>query len=205
MKIKKGFTLAEVIVVIVLISILIVIAIPSIIAIRNRINQRLLESKKETILFAAELYGQDNPQLFNPDEFVITIGELVEAGYIENDVDSNDKNCSDSYGCVINPVDNTSLNQTKILVKKEMSTVVAIWDGELGSSSSSELVEKVIDDLKCENITESNPCLYVGSDPNNYLWYSGVMWRIMGVYKIDGILVVKMITDDNITFENTTG
>lgn len=202
---KKGFTLAEVIVVIVLISIIVAIAIPSVIAIRNRINERLLESKKDTILVAAELYGQDNPQLFNPNEFIVTVGELVDAGYVERDTESNGKNCTDSYGCVINPVDNKSLNDVKILVKREMSTVIAIWDGELGSSSSSELVDKVIEDLHCENITESNPCLYVGSDPDNYLWYSGVMWRIMGVYKINGVLVVKMITDDNITFENTTG
>ena len=202
---KKGFTLAEVIVVIVLISIIIAIAIPSVIAIRNRINERLLESKKDAVLVAAELYGQDNPQLFSPNEFIVTVGELVDAGYVERDTESNGENCTDSYGCVINPVDKTSLNNVEILVKKEMSTVIAIWDGELGSSSSSELVDKVIEDLRCENITESNPCLYVGSDPDNYLWYSGVMWRIMGVYKINGVLVVKMITDDNITFENTTG
>ncbi len=202
---KKGFTLTEVIVVIVLISIIIAIAVPSVIAIRNRINSRLLEGKKDTILIAAELYGQDNPHLFNPNEFVVTVGELVEAGYIEKDLELNNSNCLDSYGCVINPVDNKSLNDVEILVKKEINTVIAIWDGELGSSSSSELVDRVIEDLNCENITESNPCLYVGSDPNNYLWYSGVMWRIMGVYKVDGVLVVKMITDDNITFENTTG
>ena len=201
---KKGFTLTEIIVVIVLISILIAIAVPSILSIRNRINQRLLESKKDTILVAAELYGQDNSQLFITDEFIITVGELVNAGYVEKDVEENGENCTDSFGCVINPVDNTSLNNVKILVKKEVSTIIAIWDGKLGSSSSSELVDQIIEDLHCENITESNPCLYVGSDPDNYLWYSGVMWRIMGVYKIDGVLVVKMITDDNISFENTT-
>ena len=202
---KKGFTLTEVIVVIVLISIIIAIAVPSIIAIRNRINQRLLEGKKDIILVAAELYGQDNPQLFNPNEFVVTVGELVESNYIEKDSEQNSSNCPDSYGCVINPVDKKSLNDIQILIKKDINTVIAIWDGELGSSTSSELVDKVIEDLHCENITESNPCLYVGSDPNNYLWYSGVMWRIMGVYKIDGILVVKMITDNNISFENTNG
>ena len=202
---KKGFTLTEIIAVIILISIIVAIAIPSVIAIRNRINQRILEGKKETILIAAELYGQDNPQLFNPNEFIVTVGELVDAGYVEKDVEENDKNCTDGYGCVINPVDNISLNQVEILVKKEVNTIIAIWDGELGSSTSSELVDKIIEDLHCENITESNPCLYIGSNPNNYLWYSGVMWRIMGVYKINGVLVVKMITDDNITFENTTG
>lgn len=201
---KKGFTLSEIIAVIILISIIVAIAVPSVLSVRKRVNERLFEGKKETILVAAELYGQDNPHLFNPDEFIVTVGELVNANYVEKDTEQNDKNCSDSYGCVINPIDNSSLNDVKILVKRNVSTVIAIWEGEQGSTTSEELVDKVIEDLHCENITENNPCLYVGSDPDNYLWYSGIMWRIMGVYKIDGVLVVKMITDDNISFENTS-
>lgn len=201
---KKGFTLSEIIAVIILISIIVAIAVPSVLSVRKRVNERLFEGKKETILVAAELYGQDNPHLFNPDEFIVTVGELVNANYVEKDTEQNDKNCSDSYGCAINPIDNSSLNNVKILVKRNVSTVIAIWEGEQGSTTSEELVDKVIEDLHCENITENNPCLYVGSNPDNYLWYSGIMWRIMGVYKIDGVLVVKMITDDNISFENTS-
>lgn len=202
---KNGFTLAEVLVVIVLISVLVAIVVPSIIAINNRINRRLLESKKDIILAAAELYGRDNPQRFVRNEILITVGELVEEDYIKEDTPENGKNCLDSYGCVIDPVAKTSLNGVNILIKKEINSIIAIWDGTLGSSSSKDLVDTVINQLSCGTITESSPCLYVGREPNNYLWYSGIMWRILGVYKIDGVLVVKMITDDNVSFESTTG
>ena len=79
-----------------------------------------------------------------------------------------------------------------------------MWDGVLGSTSSEVLVELVKDNLDCDVITEANPCLYTGDDVDNYLWYSGIMWRVMGVYKIDNKEVVKMITDDNVSFEVET-
>ena len=41
-------------------------------------------------------------------------------------------------------------------------------------------------------------------DPNNYLYYSGIMWRVIGVYKIDGKEVAKMITDDTVVWEIET-
>ena len=139
---KKGFTLSEIIAVIILISIIVAIAVPSVLSVKKRVNERLFEGKKETILVAAELYGQDNPHLFNPDEFIVTVGELVNANYVEKDTEQNDKNCSDSYGCAINPIDNSSLNDVKILVKRNVSTVIAIWEGEQGSTTSEELVDK---------------------------------------------------------------
>ena len=47
---KKGFTLTEVLIVIVLIGVLIGIAVPSATAIRKKINQRLYSEKKKEIL-----------------------------------------------------------------------------------------------------------------------------------------------------------
>jgi len=201
---RKGFTLTEVLTVIILISLVVAIAVPSVISINKRINKRLLEGKKEVILAAAELYGKDNNQRFMDNEFIITVGELIEEGYLDVDTEKNNSNCSDDYGCVINPVDKTSLNNVNILVKQNVFSVVAVWDGVLGSTSSEVLVELVKDNLDCDVITEANPCLYTGDDVDNYLWYSGIMWRVMGVYKIDNKEVVKMITDDNVSFEVET-
>lgn len=57
MKKKKGFTLTEILVVIVLIGVIMAIAIPSVVEVRKRINKRLLSEKKQEILVAAQLYG----------------------------------------------------------------------------------------------------------------------------------------------------
>jgi len=199
---KKGFTLTEILIVIVIIGIVLAISIPSIIAIRKRINERLLENKKDIILVAAELYGQDNAIY---TDTIIHVYDLINEKYIEPDIKQNSSNCSGEYtenGCVINPVDDSSLNNERILIKREGKSVIAIWDGEIGSTTSKELVDAVKDKLNCDEITESKPCLFTGKNPDNYLYYSGIMWRIIGIYKIDGKETIKMITDDTILTDN---
>lgn len=199
---KKGFTLTEILIVIVIIGIVLAISIPSIIAIRKRINERLLENKKDIILVAAELYGQDNAIY---TDTIIHVYDLINEKYIEPDIKQNNSNCSGEYtenGCVINPVDDSSLNNERILIKREGKSVIAIWDGEIGSTTSKELVDAVKDKLNCDEITESKPCLFTGKNPDNYLYYSGIMWRIIGIYKIDGKETIKMITDDTILTDN---
>ena len=198
---KSGFTLTEVLIVIVIIGIVLSIAIPSIVTIRKRINERLLESKKDIILVAAELYGRDKNIT---SDTIIYVYTLIEAGYIDVDIIQNNSNCQGNHtddGCVINPVDDTSLNNETILIKRTGKTIIAIWNGKEGSSSSEELVDSIKKDLNCKEITESEPCLYHGDSTNNYLYYSGVMWRIMGIYRIDGKEVVKMVTDDNVIWD----
>ncbi len=201
MRNKKGFTLTEILIVIVIIGIVLAISIPSIIAIRNRINERLLQSKIDTILVAAELYGRDKG--FTQDT-IIHVYTLVESNYIEEDTKQNTTNCTGDHtsdGCVLNPVDDTSLNDKPILIKRKGNSYVAIWDGKEGSSSEKELVKDVKERLECTEATPEKPCLYPKDSVNNYLYYSGIMWRILGVYNIDGIEVVKMITDDNVVWE----
>ncbi len=195
---KKGFSLPEILTVLAIIAIIAIIAIPSVILIRQRINNRVFESKKEIIILASELYGQDNRTLLDVNgELIITVGELIEQGYVEKDMESDGIICLDSYGCAVDPRSNTSLNNIQILVKLSGANVKAIWEGQSGSSSDRNLVELVLAYLECTP-TESSPCLYTGEENNNYLSYSGITWRILGVYVIDGQNVVKMITDENV-------
>lgn len=49
--------------------------------------------------------------------------------------------------------------------------------------------------------TNGTKCLVTGDTKNNYLKYSGVMWRVMGVYNVDGVQYVKIINDDNIEMD----
>lgn len=198
---KLGFTLTEILIVIAIIGVILTISVPSIIAIRKRINERLLESKKEEILVVAELYGKDKGFTTDTTIYVYT---LLESKYLEADISQNDSNCSGEHtsrGCIINPVDDSSMNNERILIKKNGNAIIAIWNGNVGMVASEQLVKAVKDKLSCNVITEKKPCLYPSNSQDNYFYYSGVMWRIIGVYKIDGKEVVKMITDDNVVWE----
>lgn len=57
---KKGFTLVELLAVIVIMSILMTVAIPSVILISNKMKKNMYCTKVETVEKAAQLYGQDN-------------------------------------------------------------------------------------------------------------------------------------------------
>lgn len=201
MKKNLGFTLTEILSVLAIIGILTAIAIPSIILVRNRINERAYESKKELILLAAQTYGQENPNIFDSNgEYVVTIGELLEKEYVEKDVDSTNSNCSSSYGCVMDPRDKTNMNNFTILIRIKNNNIISIWQGETGGSTDKDLVNAVLTELNCTP-SASSPCLYPANATNNYLSYSGIMWRILGVYVIDGTPVVKLITNDTINID----
>lgn len=60
MKDKRGFTLVEILAVLLILGLLMTIAIPSIFSISNRINRRGLETKLEIIEDAAVVYAQNN-------------------------------------------------------------------------------------------------------------------------------------------------
>lgn len=201
MKNKKGFTLTEVIIVIVIIGVLISISIPSITAIRKKMNIRLFEEKKKEILTAAELYAKDKGIT---TDTMIKVYNLLDEKYLKKDVSPNSTNCSGNHtanGCIINPVDDTSLNEKNILIKISVKSITAVWEGTLTISDATGLIDTIKDKLNCTSVTESKPCMYKKDNPDNYLYYSGIMWRILGVYSIDGKEVAKLISDDNVTWE----
>lgn len=216
MKNKKGFTLVEMLVVIALIGVVIAIAIPSITLVRKRINIRLLNEKKDEILVAAQLYGSDKK--FEQDT-IIKVYELLDEKYIKKDTDSGSNGCTGentSKGCVSDPTDSTrdsGLNNEEILIKVTGNGVIAIWksDNNVTNVDPKELVpiiKKMLDCTDENKKVENGKCVYSleedgqkEDDPNNYLYYSGIMWRVLGVYKIDGKEVAKMISDDGVTWE----
>ena len=148
---KKGFTLTELLVVIALISIIVLIAVPSVVAISKRINKRVYNSKVQEIVTAAELYGTNNPDLFNGrTEVKVYVSELIEKGYVSTDSKADAIVCkadSSTYrtskGCVVNPVDKASMNRNYVILKKEAAGVTATYGGEETVISAGTLVKQV--------------------------------------------------------------
>lgn len=114
MKNKKGFTLIEILCVIVIIGILSVIATISIVNLSSKSKDNLYCAKIELIENIAESYGikyelelNNSNELYNGYKSLkIKVSTLVEAGKLEPDK-KND---------VINPKDNTIMNDIDIIL-----------------------------------------------------------------------------------------
>ena len=126
MKNNKGFTLVELMAVIVVLAIIIAIAVPSAITISHKIKLKMYDTKIDMILSSAKIYGQDNPAILSDktdgtcsdSKGKVQVSTLVSKGYIKKD-DTSDR------GKVINPVDNSSLNGHWVCVYKKYNRVYA--------------------------------------------------------------------------------
>ena len=153
---KNGFTLVELLVVIVIISVLSIIVIPSIININKNINKRLLEEKKEHIESSAILYANNNEEIFNgTDEVKVFVYELINTNYLSVDVDTTDNRCSGASGdttkgCILNPTKTgtaSSMNNSYVILRKEGVGVSATFvtdDDETTAVTSSQVLVDVI-------------------------------------------------------------
>lgn len=138
MKKEKGFTLVELLAVLVILSLLMVIAVPTTMNVSKKIKQKMLISKMTSATQAAVLWGQDNKSCFtvsnpsvnekcltltcggiadNKKTCTITIGALAESGYIAYDEGTT----------LLNPVNKNTINDSTVniiynILNKSIST-----------------------------------------------------------------------------------
>ncbi len=80
---KNGFTLIEIIAVIVVLGVILLIIMPNFTDILNRSRQRLNQSQKDQIISSARVWGIENLGSSN-DVNKITIATLQNGGYLED-------------------------------------------------------------------------------------------------------------------------
>lgn len=86
---KKGFTLAELIGVIVVLSLICLITVPAIASVLKTNKKSLCETQLSNILAAAKSYVSENllsMPIKDGDYKIITIGDLIENGFIEDNI-----------------------------------------------------------------------------------------------------------------------
>ena len=84
---KRGFTLVELLAVLILLGVVSLIAIPSIGKILNRSREKARESTKNELIEAAKNYYADNIRELPDDgsHKCLSVSEIEENGYISND------------------------------------------------------------------------------------------------------------------------
>lgn len=104
MKNKNGFTLIELILVILLLLLITLISYPIITGYLDEVKNDLYKSQVNNIILTAKDWAVDNKPLLPTTEepLEVTLGELIQQGYIENDI--------------INPITKKSFSQESIIL-----------------------------------------------------------------------------------------
>lgn len=108
---NKGFTLVELLAVIVILSILALIAVPNINGLLNKNKNNMFCKKVESIEAAAKYYAQDyaDKLTFNNDTSSVKVSTLLQYGYLKED-NNGKKNVTD-------PRDGSDLKNKTITIK----------------------------------------------------------------------------------------
>jgi prepilin-type N-terminal cleavage/methylation domain-containing protein len=127
---KNGFTLIEVLAVLVILSIIMSIGAISVINIRNNSYEDLLETKKQNLEAAAIVYGQENPDVLKDkcevDNYksdycaMVTVATLINGKYFK----STETNANGEID-LINNVTNKSMKNDKIQIYRKNNSIYA--------------------------------------------------------------------------------
>ena len=110
---KKGFTLTEVLVVIIILSIIILMAVPAYLGITETLKQREYDNKIKQIEVKATEWATDNNIT---EDTTIPLSKLIDEGYIQMDDETSlDKR-------VVNPLNNESMECYHVNIRVENNT-----------------------------------------------------------------------------------
>ena len=181
MKNKKGFTLVELLAVIVILAIILVISVPKITSVIDSARSGSLESTAKMVAAGAETWYQTQSVL----------GEVTSTPSCSDVAKIND---SDYENCEIEFVDGRAY-VTIIGIGKFDG--MSICEGTKSSSTVTEncgvIAREYIEDLynisANDNGLYKDPTIdenlrYTGSDPKNYVQYNNELWRIIGIFEV---------------------
>ncbi len=120
---NKGFTLVEVLAVIVILAILLGIAMPNIVGIGKSSKTKMYCTKVQNIENAAQQYGES---IYDdlPVSSEISVSTLVSDNYYKKE----NETCSGN--CVTDPRDGSSIDNVKIKLEKINRRITATYQGD---------------------------------------------------------------------------
>ena len=203
MKKKNGFTLVELLAVIVILAIILVIAVPKITDTIKNSKIASFESSAKTIAAQAEKKKMEKEIL--EDSGSINCSDVVKLN--NNDYGS----CSitfDGNTAKVSLVGSGKFEGLKIIngTKDNATATITTGSTKTGVDFIKELYndeeKRTANGLKKDTTSDAN-IRYVGANPNNYVEFNGETWRIIGVFGSN----LKLVRDDILTtysFDNKT-
>lgn len=160
MKNKKGFTLVELLAVIVLISLIMVIVVPQVQKVAKQSKVKLCKSKITLAEEALNLWGQDNYRCFSREDGCNmldncdTVDDTIICSVKFNDLAKNNLVNYDQkvneVDTIINPIDNSSLNNLEFRVKYDSKTKTI-------SSTTSQEIDDICVSIKNNDSQQTTP------------------------------------------------
>ena len=203
MKKKNGFTLVELLAVIVILAIILVIAVPKITDTIKNSKIASFESSAKTIAAQAEKKKMENEILDNTNPINCNnLVKLSNSDYISCSIyfDGNNNALVTLYGSGkfegLQVINGTKGNAKAEEIKAPVyGNGVNYVNGLYAYDASSNGLER--------DTTSDNNIRYVGLNPKNYVRFNDELWRIIGIFNGN----VKLVRDDILTtysFDNKT-
>lgn len=222
MKNNKGFTLIELIGVIIIIALIILIVFPATVKLIKDNDKKKFDHYYDIILKGAELYANSRRDDLGGNDGNgcvddVKLSDLIDGDYVKK-FDEEEVVCGSPSEFAPTELENFGLSGEYVDIKisndkgniSTEASLVCIKGRKLAYSN---LIEKSGTCSKyvaeAENVlldsistltatTEDNHTYYVnGSVNNNYVWYSGKMWRIVSFNKLDRS--IKLVTDEAVS------
>ncbi len=137
---KKGFTLTELLAVIVILAVVGLIGTVSITEVKKKMNENMFRNKLAEVISAGSKWGEDNKEELNPST-TKTVGDLIESNYLNTEekvlpekYDYSEEACTGKGGkmetstglctmVITNNVDYKIINSLKLKIYRENNRV----------------------------------------------------------------------------------
>ena len=182
MKSKKGFTLVELLGVIILIGLIILAISSPIISLINNNSKKLDESALKLLYLTTEKFMENDSRTYvktNGNVYYISLEQLIKRGLLEEDyLDAYSEDVLSKY------------TQIKVTVQNNNFTYEI-------SKDSLENISEICNSMQINQTYMYNGGKYIkGNIDNNYVLFNGLTFRIMGINS-DG--TVRLIMDEAAT------